>query len=291
MLRLRSKSTCRAGGTTAFWRSSLARDGFAPGLTSSAARNLKGFLLQFDLDAAFPQLARLQIHFEDTESDGLPLRLIRMHGWTFSGIGAARSRIIRGCMSLVLNRLVVHPRDDLPVSLRFATLPITSLRNARRKTAAAAAFFTFVGGGSEKGMHSLVSPAISWAHQESKETSESEAIRLAQAGDAAAFERLYKLHSRRVYALCLRMIGSTAEAEDLTQEAFLQLFRKIKTFRGESAFSTWLHRLAVNIVLMRLRKRTIKQTSLEQPDEHEQGDLTPKEIGARDLVLAGVIDR
>jgi RNA polymerase sigma-70 factor (ECF subfamily) len=140
-------------------------------------------------------------------------------------------------------------------------------------------------------MHSLVSPAISWAHQESKELPESEAIRLAQAGDAAAFERLYKLHSRRVYALCLRMIGNTAEAEDLTQEAFLQLFRKIKTFRGESAFSTWLHRLAVNIVLMRLRKRTIKQTSLEQPDEHEQGDLTPKEIGARDLVLAGVIDR
>ena len=83
---------------------------------------------------------------------------------------------------------------------------------------------------------------------------EAEAIRLAQQGDAGAFERIYRLHSRRVYALCLRMVGNPAEAEDLTQDAFLQLFRKIGTFRGESAFSTWLHRLAVNVVLMKLRE-------------------------------------
>ena len=88
------------------------------------------------------------------------------------------------------------------------------------------------------------------------EIPEAEAIRLAQQGDAAAFERLYRLHSRRVYSLCLRMVSNTAEAEDLTQEAFLQLFRKIATFRGESAFSTWLHRLAVNVVLMKLRKKS-----------------------------------
>jgi DNA-directed RNA polymerase specialized sigma24 family protein len=69
-----------------------------------------------------------------------------------------------------------------------------------------------------------------------------EAIRLAQQGDAAAFETIYQLHCRRVYALCLRMVGDPTEAEDLTQEAFLQLFRKIHTFRGESAFSSWLHR-------------------------------------------------
>ena len=68
---------------------------------------------------------------------------------------------------------------------------------------------------------------------------EAEAIRLAQAGDAAAFEFLYQLHSRRVYALCLRMVSNPADAEDLMQEAFLQLFRKIGTFRGESAFSTF----------------------------------------------------
>ena len=66
--------------------------------------------------------------------------------------------------------------------------------------------------------------------------SESEAIRLAQCGNAAAFERLYQLHNRRVYSLCSRMVGNTAEAEDLTQEAFLQLFRKVATFRGEWRF-------------------------------------------------------
>lgn len=91
---------------------------------------------------------------------------------------------------------------------------------------------------------------------EAGELTEADAIRQAQRGDAAAFERLYRLHSRRVYSLCLRMVSNPAEAEDLTQEAFLQLFRKIQTFRGESAFSTWLHRLAVNVVLMRLRKKS-----------------------------------
>jgi RNA polymerase sigma-70 factor, ECF subfamily len=70
--------------------------------------------------------------------------------------------------------------------------------------------------------------------------SEAEAIERAKAGDAESFEGLYGLHKRRVYSLCLRMTGNTAEAEDLTQEAFLQLYRKIATFRGESAFSTWL---------------------------------------------------
>ena len=74
--------------------------------------------------------------------------------------------------------------------------------------------------------------------QSSKPLIEADAIRLAQAGDAAAFEFLYHLHGRRVYALCLRMVNNPADAEDLMQEAFLQLFRKIGTFRGESAFST-----------------------------------------------------
>ncbi len=115
---------------------------------------------------------------------------------------------------------------------------------------------------------------------------------MAQQGDPAAFERIYRLHSRRVYALCLRMVGNTAEAEDLTQEAFLQLFRKIQTFRGESAFSTWLHRLAVNVVLMRLRKKSLPATSLEEatePDEETGGPR--KDFGAPDLLLTGSIDR
>jgi DNA-directed RNA polymerase specialized sigma24 family protein len=79
-----------------------------------------------------------------------------------------------------------------------------------------------------------------------------QAIRLAQGGDAAASEHIYRLHCRRVYSLCLRMARDPAEAEDLTQEAFLQLFRKIHTFRDESAFSSWLYRLTANMALYEL---------------------------------------
>ena len=126
---------------------------------------------------------------------------------------------------------------------------------------------------------------------EAGEIPESESIRLAQQGDAAAFERLYRLHSRRVYALCLRMVGNTAEAEDLTQEAFLQLFRKISTFRGESAFSTWLHRLAVNVVLMRLRKKSGTEASLEEITEPDEEGSARRDFGTPDLRLSGSIDR
>ena len=118
---------------------------------------------------------------------------------------------------------------------------------------------------------------------EIREVSEAEAIRRAQQGDAEAFECIYRLHNRRVYALCLRMVGNTAEAEDLTQEAFLQLFRKIGTFRGESAFSTWLHRLAVNIVLMRLRKKTLAESSLEETTEPDEETGGPRRI-SEDLI-------
>ena len=115
---------------------------------------------------------------------------------------------------------------------------------------------------------------------------------MAQAGNAAAFERLYRLHNRRVYSLCLRMVGNTAEAEDLTQEAFLQLFRKIATFRGESAFSTWLHRLAVNVVLMRLRKKSATESSLDEMTEPDGESGGPRrDFGMADLRLSGSIDR
>ncbi len=88
------------------------------------------------------------------------------------------------------------------------------------------------------------------------------------------------------------MVGNTAEAEDLTQEAFLQLFRKISTFRGESAFSTWLHRLAVNVVLMKLRKKSGKETSLEQVTEPDEESGSPRrDFGAPDLKLSGSLDR
>lgn len=120
--------------------------------------------------------------------------------------------------------------------------------------------------------------------------SEAEAIERAKQGDAEAFEILYNLHKRRVYSLCLRMTANTAEAEDLAQEAFLQLFRKIGTFRGESAFSTWLHRMAVNVVLMRLRKKSLPVVPLEETIESEE-ETPKKELGAEDPALAGSIDR
>jgi RNA polymerase sigma-70 factor (ECF subfamily) len=121
--------------------------------------------------------------------------------------------------------------------------------------------------------------------------SEAEAIEAAKRGDADAFEALYVLHKRRVYSLCLRMTGNPTAAEDLTQEAFLQLFRKIQTFRGESAFSTWLHRMSVNVVLMQLRKKSLPVVSLEETLEPQQEDGPRREFGTEDLSLRGSVDR
>jgi RNA polymerase sigma-70 factor, ECF subfamily len=99
--------------------------------------------------------------------------------------------------------------------------------------------------------------------------SDMELARAAAAGDSAAFERLYEQHHRRVYSLCLRMLADSSQAEDLSQEVFLQLYKKIGSFRGDSAFTTWLHRMTVNQVLMHLRKRGVK---LEHTSE--EGDFT-----------------
>ncbi len=123
-----------------------------------------------------------------------------------------------------------------------------------------------------------------------RDPNEAELIERAKQGDAQAFQALYDKHKRRVYSLCLRMTANTAEAEDLTQEAFLQLYRKIATFRGESAFSTWLHRLSVNVVLMQLRKKSLPVVSLEETTQGEE-DTPKKDFGAEDLALAGSIDR
>jgi RNA polymerase sigma-70 factor (ECF subfamily) len=125
---------------------------------------------------------------------------------------------------------------------------------------------------------------------QAEKLSEVELIERAKQGDAEAFEALYHLHKRRVYSLCLRMTANTAAAEDLTQEAFLQLFRKIGTFRGESAFSTWLHRMAVNVVLMQLRKKGLPVVPLDDTMDTEE-EAPKKELGALDPSLAGSIDR
>jgi RNA polymerase sigma-70 factor (ECF subfamily) len=123
-----------------------------------------------------------------------------------------------------------------------------------------------------------------------KAASETQVVARAQQGDEEAFAALYEMHKRRVYSLCLRMTGNTAEAEDLAQEAFLQLFRKISTFRGESAFSTWLHRLAVNVVLMHLRKKGLQQVSLDEVDS-SQDEPIKRDYGDNDRRLMGSIDR
>ena len=99
-----------------------------------------------------------------------------------------------------------------------------------------------------------------------------ENVRLAAAGDLRAFEDIYGAYHRRVYSLCLRMTGNISEAEDLTQDVFVQLWRKLKTFRGESAFSTWLHRMTVNAVLMHFRKPVVRaeQTTYDGDEQHER---------------------
>jgi RNA polymerase sigma-70 factor, ECF subfamily len=115
-------------------------------------------------------------------------------------------------------------------------------------------------------------------------------IRRAQQGDADAFASLFHTHKTRIYSLCLRMTNNTADAEDLTQEAFLQVFRKLPTFRGDSALSTWLYRLAVNTVLMHLRKKTPRQVSLDESYDHD-GKLLGSEYGSRDGRLACSVER
>jgi RNA polymerase sigma-70 factor (ECF subfamily) len=111
--------------------------------------------------------------------------------------------------------------------------------------------------------------------------------RAAAQGDMKAFEELYLRHNRRVYSLCLRMTKNVSEAEDLAQEAFIQIFRKIGTFRGDAAFTTWLHRLTVNQVLMHFRKRSVK---LEHTTDEGE---TPVQIvrGTEDPNKMPVLDR
>jgi RNA polymerase sigma-70 factor (ECF subfamily) len=109
---------------------------------------------------------------------------------------------------------------------------------------------------------------------------------------AMDFEGAYRMYSRRVYSKCLHMVRNEAEAEDLTQEVFLQLFRKMDSFRGESAFSTWLYRVAVNVVLMHLRRKSLTATSLEEAIELKEGIFSLHQVlGAPDAELTTAIDR
>jgi RNA polymerase sigma-70 factor (ECF subfamily) len=121
--------------------------------------------------------------------------------------------------------------------------------------------------------------------------SASDLIKRAQEGDSDAFGALFQMHRSRVYSVCLRMTSNAAEAEDLTQDAFLQVFRQITKFRGDSAFATWVHRIAVNTVLMHFRKRLLGHVSLDEPHCDSDGAKVRREYGSRDKHLSGCIDR
>jgi RNA polymerase sigma-70 factor, ECF subfamily len=125
---------------------------------------------------------------------------------------------------------------------------------------------------------------------ESNVDSEIHLVELAQAGDEAAFRALFEAHKRRVYSLCLRMTRSAADAEDLTQEAFLLVFRKIANFRGEATFSTWLYRLAVNQVLMHLRKKRAQPVCLNEVESPQEVPCR-REYAKYDPLLTGTVDR
>ena len=112
--------------------------------------------------------------------------------------------------------------------------------------------------------------------------------RAASEGDMSAFEELYSRHSRRVYSLCLRMTANTAEAEDLAQEVFIQQYRKVGSFRGESQFTTWLHRLTVNQVLMHFRRRGVRMEQTtedgETPQQTVKGTENPSQMPVVDRI-------
>jgi RNA polymerase sigma-70 factor (ECF subfamily) len=119
---------------------------------------------------------------------------------------------------------------------------------------------------------------------------DNELISRAKEGDEQACAAIFDLHRRRVYSTCLLMTKNVADAEDLMQDAFIQIFRGIRSFRGDSAFSTWIYRVVVNTVLMTRRKRHLKEVSLDEPASVEYSPV-PREFGKDDNRLAGAIDR
>ena len=130
--------------------------------------------------------------------------------------------------------------------------------------------------------------SVAEAQKPPQQPSDFELAQQSAAGDTAAFEEIYHRHFRRVYALCLRMMGNPTEAEDMTQEVFLQLFNKIGMFRGDSAFTTWLHRMTVNQVLMHFRKRSTRSEKItdegETPVQIVQGTANPDKMPVVDRI-------
>lgn len=118
-----------------------------------------------------------------------------------------------------------------------------------------------------------------------QDTPDLELTQMAAGGDIEAFEMLYTKYHRRAYSLCLRMTNNVTEAEDLTQEAFIQLFRKVGSFRGDSAFTTWFHRLTVNQCLMHFRKRSIKNEKTTEDGELPEKVKTDESFQSQTPIL------
>jgi len=174
----------------------------------------------------------------------------------------------------------------MPVTANFGCTKIV-VRSVVRRTAEKQCGFA---SGTRSSMSkNAATPAPSLRNER---LSEAALVQRVREGDPTVFEYLYRTHSQRVYAVCLRIVGDPTEAEDLTQEVFLLLFRKIHTFRGDSALSTWLHRLTVNLVLMHLRKKSPPIVSIETTPDADDGTASHSiDIGSPDLSLEGSIDR
>lgn len=135
------------------------------------------------------------------------------------------------------------------------------------------------------------SPGNSTGGRAARRESELDEIRKAQAGDAGAFAALYDRYKRRVGFICLKMSRNATEAEDLTQEAFIQVFRKLRTYRGESAFSTWLHRVAVNVVLMHFRRSHFERAEVPAEELLTDDEGAEPQFGEEDRKLDASLDR
>ena len=140
------------------------------------------------------------------------------------------------------------------------------------------------------GTYVIASPSTVIGAAQAIPSPDSNLVARAKDGDRDAFATLFDMHKRKVYSLCLRMTGDVVEAEDLTQDVFIQVFRKIASFRGDSSFSTWLYRVAVNTVLMELRKKHPRQISLDEPVQTDSS-CVQRDLGRSDLDLEGSVDR
>ena len=136
------------------------------------------------------------------------------------------------------------------------------------------------------------SARVPLAEVSNAQRTDAELAERAAGGDVEAFEEVYRRHNRRVHSLCLRMLKNPEEAEDLTHDVFVHLFRKIGSFRGESTFTTWLHRLTVNHVLMHFRKhKHWKERTAEDDDSHDrviENIEAPRDIPSPDLIALDI---